>query len=125
MLKDKKRKQEEGNSGGTASPKTKCLDAQAKMVATVDLLVMNLPFQLEEKAMKRYFKTFGELLMVQLMKDLEGGFCVFSRMLRHSTTHFVGPSVGPSVGLTIRPSHFTFLGVFAIFGLTAPAQVIK
>ena len=78
MLKDKKRKQEEGNSGGTASPKTKCLDAKAKMVATVDLLVMNLPFQLEEKAMKRYFKTFGELLMVQLMKDLEGWFWLSS-----------------------------------------------
>merc|ERR1719309_662263 len=32
---------------------------------------------------------------------------IFSRVLRDSTPFFVGPSVGPSV----RPSHFTFLGV--------------
>ena len=33
---------------------------------------MNLPFKLEEDAMKSYFDTFGELVMVQLKKDLEG-----------------------------------------------------
>ena len=35
---------------------------------------------------------------------------LFSRVLRDSTTRFVGPSVGPSVRLSVRPSHFTFLG---------------
>ena len=66
---------------------------------------------------------------------------IFSRVLRDSTPRFVGPSVGPSVHRSIgpsvrpsvgrsvrrsvRPSHFTFFLVFAIFGLTAPALVIK
>ena len=36
--------------------------------------------------------------------SLEG---IFSRVLRDSTPRFIGPSVRPSV----RPSHFTFLGV--------------
>ena len=34
---------------------------------------------------------------------------------------FVCPSIHPSVGL----SHFIFGGVFAVYGLTAPAQMIK
>ena len=69
---------------------------------------------------------------------------VFSRVLRDSTTRFVGSSVSPSVrrsvGLfvrpsvrrsirpsirqSVRPSHFTFFG-FAVFGLTARAQMIE
>jgi len=36
---------------------------------------------------------------------------LFSRVLRDSTTRFVGPSVRPSVGPLVRRSHFTFLGV--------------
>ena len=56
----------------TDGPKTKRLNAKPKVVGTVDLIVMNLPFKLEEDAMKEYFGTFGELIMVQLKKDLEG-----------------------------------------------------
>jgi len=70
--KDNKRKGEEGEGGETVSdgPKTKRLNARP--VTTVDLIVMNLPFKLEEDAMKQYFETFGDLIMVQLKKDLEG-----------------------------------------------------
>ena len=53
-------------------PKTKRLNAKSRPTAPVDLIVMNLPFKLEEDAMKSYFDTFGELVMVQLKKDLEG-----------------------------------------------------
>ena len=42
---------------------------------------------------------------------------IFSRVLRDSTPHFVGPSVGPSVTIY-------FFCFFAVFGLTAPAQMI-
>ena len=55
---------------------------------------------------------------------------IFSRVLRDSTTRFVGPSVGPSVrpsvGPSVRPSvTLYFFWFFAVYGLTAPAQVIK
>ena len=53
-------------------PKTKRLNAKPKTVTTTDLIVMNLPFKLEEDAMRAYFETFGEMIMVQLKKDLEG-----------------------------------------------------
>ena len=43
---------------------------------------------------------------------------IFSRVLCDSTTLFVGPSVGPSVTLY-------FFGVFAVFDLTAPAQMME
>ena len=46
---------------------------------------------------------------------------LFSRVLRDSTSRFVGPSVGPSV----RHSLLFFLFFFAVYGLTAPAQMIK
>ena len=50
------------------------------------------------------------------------GLQLFSRVLRDSTPRFVGPSVGPSV----RPSvTLYFFGVFAVFGLTAPAQMME
>ena len=49
---------------------------------------------------------------------------LFSRVLRDSTPRFVGPSVRPLVGRSVRPSHFTFFWVFGIFGFTAPAQMI-
>ena len=48
---------------------------------------------------------------------------VFSRVLRDATPRFVGPSVGPSVRLSVCPSFA--LNFFAVFGLTAPAQMIK
>ena len=48
--------------------------------------------------------------------EIWGSF--FSRVLRDSTPRFVGPSVGPSITLY-------FFGVFAVFGLMAPAQMIK
>jgi len=72
--KDNKRKGEEGEGGEVESdgPRTKRLNAKPKVMGTVDLIVMNLPFKLEEDAMKQYFETFGELMMVQLKKDLEG-----------------------------------------------------
>ena len=47
---------------------------------------------------------------------------VFSRVLRVSTPRFVGPSVGLSVGPSVT---LYFFGVFAVSGLTAPAQMIK
>ena len=51
---------------------------------------------------------------------------IFSRLLRDSTPRFVGPSIRPSVGPCVSPSvTLYFLGVFAVFGLTAPAQMIK
>ena len=46
----------------------------------------------------------------------------FSRVLRDSTTRFVGPSVRPSVGPSVT---LYFFWVFAVFGLTAPAQMIE
>ena len=55
----------------------------------------------------------------------------FSRVLRDSTFRFVGPSVDQLVRPSVRPSvglsvHHTLLfWVFAVYGLTAPAQVIK
>ena len=58
----------------TDGPKTKRLNAKPKVVGTVDLIVMNLPFKLEEDAMRQYFETFGEMVMVQLKKDLEGTY---------------------------------------------------
>ena len=49
----------------------------------------------------------------------------FSRVLSDSTSRFVGPSVGPSVRLSVGPSvTLYFSWVFAVFGLTAPAQMI-
>ena len=61
-------------------------------------------------------------LVISVGPNLEKGghspVGVFSRVLRDSSPRFVGPSVGPSVTLY-------FFWVFAFFGLTAPAQVIK
>ena len=78
MFQDRNQWEEDGNSGETASPKTRCPNTQASTGETVDLVVMNLPSKLEENALKQYFETFGELLMVQLMKDLEGWFWLIS-----------------------------------------------
>ena len=56
---------------------------------------------------------------------------IFSRMLRDSTPGFVGPSVRRSVRWSVRWSvrllvrHTLLFCFFAVFGLTAPAQVIK
>ena len=57
-------------------------------------------------------------------------FLFYSRVLRDSTTRFVGPSVRrsvrPSVGPSVRPSVTLYLfWVFAVFGLTAPAQMME
>ena len=58
-------------------------------------------------------------------KNLHTG-SVFSRVLRDSTTRFVGPSVGPSVHPSVRWSvTLYFFWVFAVFGLTAPAQMME
>ena len=51
---------------------------------------------------------------------------VCSRVLRDSTTRFVGPSVRPSVHWSVGPSvTLYFFWVFAVFGLTAPAQMME
>ena len=55
-------------------------------------------------------------IKLKTLKKIE--FTLFSRVLRDSTTHFVRPFVGPSVTLY-------FFGVFAVFGLTAPAQMME
>ena len=47
---------------------------------------------------------------------------IFSRVLRDSTTRFVGPSLSLSVHRSVT---LYFFGVFAVFNLTAPAQMIK
>ena len=47
----------------------------------------------------------------------------FSRVLRDSTTHFVGPSVHRFVRWSLTLYFFLFF--FAVFGLTAPAQMIR
>jgi len=73
--KDNKRKGDEGEGGEmeTDGPKTKRLNAKPKTaVTTTDLIVRNLPYTLEEAGLRAYFETFGELVMVQLKKDLEG-----------------------------------------------------
>jgi len=72
--KDNKRKGDEGEGGEmeTDGPKTKRLNAKPKVVTTTDLIVRNLPYTLEEDGLRAYFETFGELVMVQLKKDLEG-----------------------------------------------------
>jgi len=71
--KDNKRKGDEGEGGEmeTDGPKTK-RHAKPKVVTTTDLIVRNLPYSLEEEGLKAYFETFGELVMTQLKKDLEG-----------------------------------------------------
>ena len=51
---------------------------------------------------------------------------LFSRVLRDSTPRFVGPSVRRSVGPSVGPSvTLYFFWVFAVFGLTAPAQMME
>jgi len=45
---------------------------KAKPPAPEDLIIKNLPFALEEDGLKAYFETFGELVVTQLKKDLEG-----------------------------------------------------
>ena len=45
---------------------------------------------------------------------------IFSRVLRDCTTRYVGPLVGRSIGW----SFFYFFGVFELFKLTAPAQIL-
>ena len=51
---------------------------------------------------------------------------IFSRVLRDSTTRFVGPSVRRSVGPSVGPSvTLYFFRVFAVFGITAPAQMME
>ena len=51
---------------------------------------------------------------------------LFSSVLRDSTPRFVGPLVCPSVGPLVRRSiTLYFFWVLAVFGLTAPAQMIK
>ena len=54
---------------------------------------------------------------------------LFSRVLRDSTPRFVGSSVGPSVHRSIRRSvrHTLLFCYFflAVFGLTAPAQMME
>ena len=49
-------------------------------------------------------------------------FLILSRVLLDSTPRFVSPSVYRSIRPSVR--HTDFLG-FAVFGLTAPAQMIK
>ena len=56
---------------------------------------------------------------------------IFSRV--HATLHpalsvhrSVGPSVGRSVGRSVGPSvTLYFFGLFKLFGLTAPAQMLR
>ena len=50
---------------------------------------------------------------------------VFSRVLRDSTTRFIGSSVRPSVRLLVCPSNFTFFVFFSFFGLIAHAKMIE
>jgi len=66
--KDNKRKGEE-EEAVAMQPKTK---RPSKPLAPVDLIIMNIPFKSEESEMREYFATFGELVMVQLKKDLAG-----------------------------------------------------
>ena len=56
---------------------------------------------------------------------------LFNRVLCDSTPRFVAPSVCPSVRTSVRPhvrisvTFYIFFFVFAVFGLTASAQMIK
>ena len=62
-------------------------------------------------------------LYLQLLCFQVGTFnFLLSRLLRDSTPLFVGPSVGPLVHPSVT---LYFFWVVAVFGLTAPAQVIK
>ena len=46
--------------------------------------------------------------------------------VRPSIGPSVGPFVGPSIGLSVGPSvTLYFFGVFVVFGLTAPTQMMK
>ena len=49
---------------------------------------------------------------------------IFSRMLRDSIPRFVRLSVGRLVDWSVGQSPFYFFYVFAVFGLTALAQVL-
>jgi RNA recognition motif-containing protein len=69
---DNKRKGEGSEEMETDGPKTKRLNAKQKNMTTTDLIVMNLPWKVDEDQLRTYFETYGELLMVQLKKDLEG-----------------------------------------------------
>jgi len=71
--KDNKRKGDGGEEMETDGPKTKRLNAKAKIPqGTTDLIVMNLAWKVDETQLRAYFEQYGELMMVQLKKDLEG-----------------------------------------------------
>uniref|UniRef100_A0A2K5LQ01 TAR DNA binding protein n=1 Tax=Cercocebus atys TaxID=9531 RepID=A0A2K5LQ01_CERAT len=64
--KDNKRKMDETD----ASSAVKVKRAVQK---TSDLIVLGLPWKTTEQDLKEYFSTFGEVLMVQVKKDLKTG----------------------------------------------------
>ena len=77
-----------------------------------------LDIQSSRSGWSQIFDNPPGALIGQLSRVLLSSFVfyislAFSRVLRNSTTRFVGPS------------HFTFLLVFAVFGLTASARMIK
>ena len=74
----------------------------------------------EEGGVTGVVATLKGILMDLRIKKLKFYSAIFSRVLRDSTPRFVGPSVRRSVGR----SHFTFCFFFAVFGLSAPAQMI-
>ena len=74
-----------------------------------------------------YLSFFGCLLVLYFLDQvLPLILFLFSRVLRDSTPRFVGPSVRPSVCPSVCPSvrHTSLFLVFAVFGLTAPTQMI-
>ncbi|KAK1157322.1 TAR DNA-binding protein 43-like isoform X1 [Acipenser oxyrinchus oxyrinchus] len=64
--KDNKRKMEEID----ASSAVKIKRAELK---TSDLIVLGLPWKTSEQDLKEYFSTFGEVIMVQVKRDLKTG----------------------------------------------------
>ncbi|XP_053685713.1 TAR DNA-binding protein 43-like [Sabethes cyaneus] len=67
--KENKRKSDDKLENST--PKTKRIENKYR--TTTDLIVLGLPWKTTEEALREYFDTFGELLVVQIKKDPKTG----------------------------------------------------
>ncbi|XP_065368031.1 TAR DNA-binding protein 43 isoform X2 [Calliphora vicina] len=66
--KENKRKSDDQLENSTA--KTKRIESRARCT---DLIVLGLPWKTTDESLREYFETFGEVLMIQIKKDLNSG----------------------------------------------------
>lgn len=67
--KENKRKSDD-NLENSNSAKTKRMETKLRCT---DLIVLGLAWKTSEQSLREYFETFGEVLMVQVKKDLKSG----------------------------------------------------